>query len=165
MHNELLDTAKEIINRLGLENGNCHLELRHTNGKWKLIEANPRISGGIMNSLIKEAYGFNYAEQIIKVYLGMEPSIPKNREETVYAHYMTVDSIGELITVTGNNKALKVPGVVDVFIKAKKGQLLMPPLSMANRYGYVLAKGKTKEEAKQIAIEAARFIEFHLQPH
>jgi biotin carboxylase len=162
LYNALRAVSKEIIDDLGLVNGNCHLELRYVDEKWKLIEANPRISGGVMNDLIQEAYGMNLAEQIIKVYLGNEPLLIREREDTVYAHFMTVDSVGKLIKVTGRNKASKVSGVVKVFIKPKKGKLLMPPLSMGNRYGYVLAKGKSKAESESVALKAASQIQFHI---
>lgn len=162
--NSLTNAATEIIKNLGLEDGNCHLEIRRNQQTWKLIEANPRIAGGVMNELIQEAYGFNYAEQIIKVYLGELPELSPTKEETVYAHYLTVNTRGKLIRVTGREMARKQNGVVKVYIKPRKGKILTPPLSMGSRYGYVLATGKTKAEAKKIAEEAGRLITFHLQP-
>ncbi|WP_026694590.1 ATP-grasp domain-containing protein [Peribacillus kribbensis] len=162
-YNSLMSVSHEIIRDLGLVNGNCHLELRCVSENWKLIEANPRISGGVMNNLIKEAYGIDYAEQIIKVYLGSEPVLTRDREDTVCAHFMTVDSAGELIKVTGRNQASNVPGVVEVFIKPKKGDFLMPPLSMGNRCGYVLAKCSSKAETETIALDAASLIKFHIK--
>ena len=160
----LIQTANDIIQTFGLENGNCHLEMRYVQNSWKLIEANPRISGGVMNDLIQEAYGFNYAEQILNVYLGNAPTLHRTKEETVYAHYLTVDQYGELMKVDGKQTALEQQGVLKVFIKPKKGKILSPPLSMGDRYGYVLAKGKTKDEAKKNAIDAASQIEFHITP-
>ena len=162
--NALIEVSHEIINDLGLKNGNCHLELRYDGKAWKLIEVNPRIAGGVMNELIHEAYGYNYAKQILQVYSGNTPLLNKNKEETIYAHYITVNTLGKLQKVTGKSIALNVPGVIDVFIKPKKGRTLMPPLSMGNRYGYVLAKGKTKEEAKELALLAADKIKFFIEP-
>lgn len=160
----LVKAVDEIIRTLGLVNGNFHLEMRFVQNTWKLIEANPRISGGVMNDLIQEAYGFNYAEQILNVYLGNSPSLHKIKEETVYAHYLTVDLHGKLVKVIGKQKALEHDGVLKVFIKPKKGNVLSPPLSMGNRYGFVLSKGKTRDEARMNAIEAASQIKFRLNP-
>jgi len=57
-----LNTAvNEIISLHGMKDGPCHLEIRYVNNEWKLIEANPRISGGAMNSFIETAYGINLA--------------------------------------------------------------------------------------------------------
>lgn len=164
LHSELIKVSREIISDLGLQNGNCHLELRCSGEEWKLIEANPRMSGGVMNRLIEEAYGFNYAEQIIKVYVGDRPLLVRERESCVYAHYLTVSSLGTLEKVTGTEQARKEPGVVDIHIKPKNGQTVTPPLSMGHRYGYVLAKGETESEAKERALQAAGYIHFHLDP-
>ena len=61
------------IKDLGVTNAASHLEVRYVNGIWKLIEINPRISGGAMNRMIEEAFGINLVEETIKLYLGDEP--------------------------------------------------------------------------------------------
>ena len=43
--------------------------------------------------------------------------------------------------------------------------MLSPPLSMGNRYGYVIATGDTSDEAKANAINAASHIKFYLEPY
>ncbi|MFK2824594.1 ATP-grasp domain-containing protein [Bacillus sp. B190/17] len=164
VYHTLIETSLEIIKDLDIKNGNCHLELRLTDERWKLIEANPRISGGVINRLIEEAYGFNYAQQIINVYSGNQPLLIREDEMCVYAHYMTVGSLGTLLKVTGMTEAMSEKGVAEVYIKPRNGQTLTPPLSMGHRYGYVLAKGTTEKEAQEIALRAANYIQFHLDP-
>ncbi|RHW37581.1 ATP-grasp domain-containing protein [Lysinibacillus yapensis] len=164
LENSLIAKANEVLQRLEFVQGNCHLEFRFADGNWKLIEANPRMSGGVMNELIKEAYGFNYAEQILHLYLGNSPTLNKTKEENVYAHYLTVSQPGKLVKVTGVQNVLQQSGVIKVYIKPVRGDILLPPLSMGNRCGYILAKGKTKAEAKNNAIKAAAQIKFHLIP-
>jgi biotin carboxylase len=159
------DVTKRILTDLGLRNGNCHLELRLVKGEWKLIEINPRISGGVMNRLIEKAYGFNYAEEILKVYRGLQPSLVRKYENCIYVQYSIVDSIGKLLGVSNIDLVKKIPGIIEVFIKASKGQILSPPLSMGHRYGYVMAKGKTRAEAKMYALQASEQIKFHLLPN
>lgn len=164
LYNSLVEVSKKIIVDLGLETGNCHLELRHIEGKWKLIEVNPRISGGVMNRLIVESHHFNYAEQILKLYIGQKPYLKKGKICSVYAHYIITNTIGILSSVTGIHKASEIPGVVSIFIKPRIGHLVIPPLAMGQRLGYVLAKGKTSKEAKTIALNAASHIQFHVVP-
>lgn len=164
MYESITNVARSILNDLGVKNGNCHLELRLVKGNWKLIEINPRISGGAMNRLIYEAYGFNYVKQLLKLHQGYHPLIERKYGYCIYAHFFTVDFIGKLLTVTGMEKARKNQGIIDVFIKPKEGQILSPPLSMGHRYGYIIAKGKTKEEAKLNALQASEHIKFHLSP-
>ena len=52
---------------LRVTNAACHLEFRYVYENWKLIEMNPRVSGGAMNRMIEEAFGINLVEETIKL--------------------------------------------------------------------------------------------------
>ncbi|PLS17462.1 biotin carboxylase [Bacillus sp. M6-12] len=151
-----------IIDSFGMKNGTCHLEMRLVDDEWKLIEINPRISGGAMNRIIEEGFGISLVEQTIKLYLGETPDLTPKHKKYVYVQYITVDQEGRLNKVTGKERASEYQGVKEVFIKARKGKYVRPPLSMGHRYGYVLAISDVKEEAKKIAQEAAEEIYFHI---
>ena len=58
-YDKLEAAVTSVIEQLGLVNGSCHLEMRHVNGEWKLIEIKPRMSGGAMNLIIQEGTGIN----------------------------------------------------------------------------------------------------------
>ncbi len=164
LHRTLIDAVTSIIKDLKVTNTACHLEIRYVNGNWKLIEINPRISGGAMNRMIEEAYGINLVKETLKLYLGFEPNVKRKWERNIYTHYITIGSYGNLIKVTGRNKTAEQPGVVDVYIKPRKGAQMTPPVSMGHRYGYVMATGNTSLEAKTNAMNAARNIKFYLEP-
>jgi biotin carboxylase len=163
LYNGVFETVNSIVRAFNLKNGACHLEMRLVEGEWKLIEVNPRISGGAMNRIIEEAYGINLVEETIKLYLGEKPNLTKNRNKYVYVHYMTSAKQGSLIKVTGKGRASRIPGVQEVYIKPKKGQILRPPVSMGARCGYVLAVSDIKGEAKDIALEASKEISFAIE--
>ncbi len=164
LYDSILETVISVLNAFQMKNGACHLEMRLVNGAWKLIEINPRISGGAMNRIIEVGYGINLVEETIQLMLGNEPCLTRKHSKYVYAHYLTVDSIGVLIKVKGKNRSSKYPGVEEVYIKARHGQILRPPLSMGDRCGYILASSDVKEEAKSIARKAASEIHFNLDP-
>ncbi|PPA68941.1 ATP-grasp domain-containing protein [Jeotgalibacillus proteolyticus] len=164
LYKSLSAAVKSIIKDLEVKNAACHIEIRYVKGVWKLIEVNPRISGGAMNRIIEEAYGINLAEEILKVYLGCEPNLTRKHEKNIYAYYLTINSYGRLLKVTGKNMASAQPGVREVHIKPRKGANLMPPISMGHRYGYVIATGNTLKEAQTNATKAADLIKFYLEP-
>lgn len=164
LYSKIYEAASSIIRAFQMENGTCHLEMRLVKGELKLIEINPRISGGAMNRIIEAGFGINLVEETIQLMLGKEPNLRKKRYQFVYVQYLTVDSKGKLVKVTGKNRSSQYPGVEEVYIKPRKGQILRPPLSMGDRYGYVLAASNEKEEAKRIAIDASSEIRFHLEP-
>lgn len=153
-----------VITNLNIENGSLHLELRLSIDGWKLIEVNPRISGGAMNKMIRSAFGYNLVEETLKLHLGNNPSLERKSEIHVFTQYIIVSESGVLEKVTGKGRARKSPGVVEVYVKSKKGSILNPPLSMGHRYAYVIASGDSIEEAQTNAKVAANEIEFHLIP-
>ncbi|MFL6559857.1 MAG: ATP-grasp domain-containing protein, partial [Bacillus sp. (in: firmicutes)] len=134
-----------IIQALGLENGTCHLEMRLVDRDWKLIEINPRMSGGAMNRIIQEGTGINLVKETIKLFLGEEPSLEAVKRMHVYAHFLTINARGRLIKVTGKNRAANIDGVKEVFVKPRKGAILTRPYSLGDRYAYVIASADTPE--------------------
>ncbi|QPW46710.1 ATP-grasp domain-containing protein [Bacillus thuringiensis] len=163
LYNSLFYAIHSIIQDFDMKNGACHLELRKIKDVWKLIEINPRISGGAMNDIIEIGYGINLVQETIQLMLGNKPSLNKKYYKYVYTHYLTVNSKGKLIQVTGKNRSSRYPGVEKVYIKPRKGTILQPPTSMGHRYGYVLAASHLKTEAKKIALEAAKEISFQIE--
>ncbi|MFJ7734069.1 ATP-grasp domain-containing protein [Lysinibacillus sp. NPDC097231] len=159
----LEEVLQSIVKAFNIENGALHLELRLTKNGWKLIEINPRISGGAMNAMLHAAFGFNLVEETLKLFLGGRPNIKPKHRKFVFTKYLIVESKGILKKVLGRNRASKLPGVVDVYVKPKRGTLLTPPLSMGHRYAYVIAEGATLAEAKKNAINAAKEIKFILK--
>ncbi|MEH6979779.1 ATP-grasp domain-containing protein, partial [Bacillus pseudomycoides] len=164
LYYSLLNATHSIIQAFDMKNGACHLELRRVHGIWKLIEINPRISGGAMNRMIEVGHGINLVQETIQLMLGNKPSLNKKHYKYVYTHYLTVDSRGRLIRVTGKKRSSKYPGVEEIYIKPKKGTILKPPKSMGDRCGYILAASFSKQEAKRIALEAAKEISFDIEP-
>ena len=123
VYDKILKAVSSIVKAFQMKNGACHLEMRLVNGVWKLIEINPRISGGAMNRIIEVGYGINLVEQTIQLMLGNEPCLTKKHNKFVYAHYLTVNNEGILINVTGRHRSSQYPGVEEVYIKPRKGQI------------------------------------------
>jgi len=158
----LKQAVRGVVRAHGMRDGPCHLELRYFEKDWKLIEANPRISGGAMNLLIETAYGINLAKETLKSALGQEPDLTRKYKKEAFLQYTVVPREGTLIKVTGKHMAQNSPGVVQVYIKPKKGSVLMPPTSMGHRYAYVIGTGASADEARMNAKTGASKIKFHL---
>ncbi|WP_419888644.1 ATP-grasp domain-containing protein [Neobacillus niacini] len=160
----LKETVLSIIEDFQIRNGTCHLEMKLTNKGWKLIEINPRMAGGAMNRMIEEAFGYNLAEQTIRLFSGLEPDLRKKHNKAIYTHYLIVGTVGKLLKVSGCDSAKEQTGVVEVSMKAEYGQLVIPPRSMGQRYGYVIASADSKDRARECALNGAKQIQFYLQP-
>jgi biotin carboxylase len=160
----LKETVYSVIEDFQFRNGTCHLEMKLTNKGWRLIEINPRMAGGAMNRMIEEAFGVNLAEQTIKLFAGKVPDLIRRQEKAIYAQYLIVSAIGKLLKVSGCDSAEEQAGVIEVYTKAATGQIVTPPRSMGQRYGYVLAAADSKSQARKCAIKGAQQIQFYLQP-
>lgn len=158
----LMSAVSTIIEAFGMVTGTCHLELRRAvDGNWKLIEINPRMSGGAMNRMIELAFGVDYAEQTLKLILGEEPDVTHRIERHVYTKFITVKTPGILLKVTGKQRALNVPGVEEVFVKPTKGQRLYPPRSMGCRYAHIISQDEySLAAAKDTCLRGAEEIKF-----
>lgn len=163
LYDKLFKTIESICEDLDAKNVACHLELRYVRDTWKLIELNPRISGGAMNRMIEEAYGINLMEETLKLFIGEEMNLKRRHENYIYTHYITVNAYGTLLKVTGKNNAMIYEGVREVYVKPRKGTFMTPPTSMGNRYGYVIASGESASKAKQNALHAAKNIKFYIE--
>lgn len=162
-NDSIIEVLESIVEKLDFRNGALHVEMRLTTNGWRLIEINPRISGGAMNNMLKAAFGFDLAEETVKLYLGEKPLLVQKHRHFVFTQYVIIEQKGILERVTGKKRARNSPGVVEVYVKPRKGTLLTPPLSMGHRYAYVIAQGSTLEMAKSLAKKAADHIQFHLK--
>lgn len=165
-NDQLIDRLKktviDIIEMHGLKNGACHLELRLKNDRWKLIEINPRISGGGMNRLIELGCGINLVGETLKLALKKEVNVDKTYHKIIHMQYITADEAGILEKVTGKKRTLKSQGVLSVYVKPRKGNTIHLPKSMGHRYSYVIATGNTRKTAISNAKNALKELKFHV---
>ncbi len=117
-----------------------------------------------MNRMILGGYGINLVEETLKMALGKKPDFTKKFRKHIYSQYITVEEQGILERVTGKNRAKQSHGVLNVYVKPRKGAYLCPPLSMGHRYAYVIATGDSEEEAIRNSKNAASSIQFSLLP-
>jgi len=162
-YRKLLETVEAIIKQLGLKEGSCHLEMRYVHGEWKLIEINPRMSGGAMNIIIQSGTGINLIREIINLHADQPLQLIKTQKSHVYARYLTIDAYGKLLAVIGEDTAREIDGVVYVYVKPLEGRILTSPYSMGNRYACIIAAADSPDEAKEIAITAAKEIKFYIE--
>lgn len=154
----------QIVKLFGMTYGTSHFELRLVRNKWRLIEVNPRMSGGAMNKMIEAATGINLAKESIKLYLNQEPDITPSVNYHVFTQFLIAKSKGQLKMITGIDKAESYHGVYDIFVKPQIGDFIFPPRSMGGRLAYVIVRGKNKQDVRRNAKKAAKSIRFHLKP-
>jgi len=79
--NGCFDYAERICEVLGLDFGVFHIEMMITDNGPVLIEANPRLMGGVMTSAYQFATGCNINDLVIEIYLGrpIQVALPRTQ--------------------------------------------------------------------------------------
>lgn len=164
LYEKLRDMISSIVKELKATTLACHFEMRYVENQWKLVELNPRMAGGAMNRMIEEATGINLAKETINLYRGMNPHLIPTYKKPIYTHFITIHTCGTLKKIVGEKKAANALGIKEVFIKPRVGDIVLPAVSMGQRYGYVLATGSSSDAAKTNAMNAASKIKFFIEP-
>ncbi len=76
VRDQCFEYAQKVAGVLGLDNGFAHLEMILTERGPVLVEANPRLMGGIMPSVYKVSTGRDILDDVIRVHLGLDLDAP-----------------------------------------------------------------------------------------
>ena len=79
LYKSLISHITTITRELGFSHGSCHMEMKLVKNEWKLIEINPRMSGGVMNQIIEEGAGINLLKRNIKYLFRRRTKFHKNK--------------------------------------------------------------------------------------
>lgn len=162
--NSLRKAVRDILELIGLRQGSCHLEMRNVKNTWKLIEINPRMSGGWMNKIIETGTGLNPLKELLQMQLGEVPDFHAVPARSTYARYLTLKTAGRLLYISGLEKAQSLDGVEYVHVTPEPGSIVMPAKSMGERYACIITSAETIQKAKDIARHAAKELKFYLEP-
>ncbi len=147
----LINAAIKSINSLGIKNGICHIEAMSMNEKAYVFDFGARggASGYIPSLVVPSLCGVNMMGKMISILLGMEIGSlqPKYNRGVVYSFFHPEP--GKIKKISGVNRAKKFSGIVDFWLKAKKGDTIQPLSDGLKRPGFLLVKGNNLQQAKK----------------
>jgi biotin carboxylase len=165
----IADHARRASHALGLSHGPIHAECRITpDGAIYVLEVAARPIGGLCSRVLtfgraggaRGAGGASLEEVLLRHALG-ESIAEFTREDAAAAVMMIpIASRGIYKGVEGEAEARGVPGVTDVRITAKIGQLLEPLPEAGSYLGFIFARGNTPEAAEASVRGAHRTLTF-----
>ena len=157
-------TVARAAAALGLEEGPIHAELRIGDGAQPtILEVAARSIGGLCGRSLRFGSGASLEEIIIREALGLGLD-GLTREDLASGVMMLPIKVGGVIdTVTGQDRARAVDGVVGVEISIPPGRPVVP-LPEGNRYlGFIFARARTPDEVVEALRHAEAAIEVHLR--
>lgn len=130
--------ANHILKHVGLRNTFVHMEFKFSDGKFDVIEINPRLGGDMIIELMKNAKGYDAAALMLEANINQPLSI-ENIDEHGYASaivYIT-DSNGGHITDIAVERGEDIFSRINIFPLPRTLKGLR---SSEDRLGYVILK-------------------------
>ncbi|AIG26805.1 ATP-grasp domain-containing protein [Brevibacillus laterosporus] len=136
LNDKLIDIANKSVHTIGMRNGATHVEIKHNNGNFSLIEAAFRPSGHTTNySLFKKQFNVDIFHLYLSILLGEENYISnykkllqqKNQKLTFY-YDVGYENYGRVKGIQGLEKinSLKNISGVDILQITKENEYIGP---------------------------------------
>ncbi|MEU2427844.1 ATP-grasp domain-containing protein [Streptomyces sp. NPDC007851] len=149
----ITEAAEAAVRALGIALGPAHVELRLGPAGPVLIEVNPRLAGGWIPRLVREATGADLILGTVAAFAGLPSPVAVTAAGGAAIRFVVPAESGRLRGIDGVARACAVPGVVDVEIYREPGTEITVGGDFRDRIGHVLARGATAAEAAAAAEE------------
>jgi len=156
---DMQEKVKEVVGRaaaaLGVTNGTVKGDIVVHDGEVYVIELAARLSGGFFCTReIPLNTGVDFVGNAIRVALGepVEDLTPKYQKHVIQRY--AFPQAGKVVAIHGAEEAEKVPGVAEVNVTARIGDVIPPAGDKRPSAAMVLATGPTREVALKAANDA-----------
>lgn len=150
--------AWEAAEALGVEKGPTYTQVRLSADGPRVMELAGRLGGGHDAEVCEAALGIDLNALAIRAALGDPVEVPESDPAGGACVRFLVPPEGELSRVEGIDDALAVEGVLDARVYRRPGWRFGPFRRAADRAGFVLARGDSRDDALARADRAAALI-------
>lgn len=162
----IIDEVKKLAilatEAMGVQSGMTHLELIVTSSKQlKLVEIGIRGGGGhIFNTIIEVVTGINAPQELAKILCGEVPDLTIKHSQGCVYRFFNPEKRGIVQRIVYDEALLRESFVVDFGITIKPGDQYKGLIDSLHRIGYVVTKGKDRQEAIKFADLVESAVEF-----
>lgn len=153
-----IEVARQAAQALGVENGPTYTQVRLSPDGPKVMELAGRLGGGHDAEVCEAAVGIDLNALAIRAALGEPVEVPDAQPTGGACVRFLVPPEGLLSSVAGVDEALGVEGVLDARVYRRPGWRFGPFHRGADRAGFVLARGDSRDDALARADKAAALI-------
>ena len=163
--------AVQSVRALGLRDGIAFPQLIAAEpGHVSVVEVAARIPGGQMSDLAAHAVGVDLVEIALRQALGEtvpDSLVRPQQQQPLAIRFLTAEPgplpTGKVRSVTGLDRVLASPGVVQADVFLQEGEEIRPVRLDGDRRGYVIAVGDTNLEALERAQAACELLEVEVE--
>ncbi len=154
------DVARRAVEALGIREGPTYTQLRIASDGPRVVEVAARLGGGHDAELCRVALGIDLSSLAVSAALGENVDLGSAKPRDGACVRFLVPPVGELVATEGVEEALAELGVVDAGTYRKPGWVFGSLSVGADRAGYVIAWGDSRDDALERAARAGDRIRF-----
>lgn len=156
---KISDLAKRAVKAVGVNCGPAHVEIMLTKGGPKIVELGARMGGDcITTHLVPLSTGIDMVRNTLEIACGVETDItPKYAKGSAVRYFKTKK--GTIKSISGVDEAEAIPGVKEISFVKNIGDTVGSVHSSVDRVGFVIAQGKSADDAEEICENALSRIE------
>lgn len=160
----IIDVANDAIRACGLNNCPLHMELLISKNGPVVVELAARGPGfKVFTDIIPYVTNVDTVKSQIQLALNEDMNIlPKYPLKSALIKFISPIP-GILVGVDGIDEAKKIPGVKDLEIYVKPGQLMGELRSGSDRIGHIIVLGKNRKELKNKKNQAMSLLNFNVK--
>ena len=148
---------------LGIHTGAGKGDIKVTPQGVKIGELAARLSGGWMSSHTYPIHsGVQLYRAAIEIATGQRPTNLKPNRNRIVIERGLFSSPGRIISLSGDQAMRQVPGVEEVILTKKPGQIMQELTSNIDKVGHVICSGETLADAEFVAAQAMRLFELEV---
>ena len=154
---QIIDVFIRGIKALGIDNGAAKGDIKLTKKGPMIGEIAARLSGGYMSGwTYPYASGVDPAKGAICVALGIEPKDLKPVRNWTSAERAFISIPGLIHSINGLDEVKNIPGIRDLFLRARTGKRISFPENNVSKAGNVISAAENRQAAVESAEKAAR---------
>ena len=151
---QLASAVQQATDALGLLHGSVHAECRVGPDGIHVLEVAARPIGGLCSKALRFEDGASLEHVLLRHAIGEDVSAARREAVASAVMMIPIPKRGMLRRVEGEDAARSVPGVEDVRVTAKVGQLLEPLPEASSYLGFIFARAASSAAAES-AVRAA----------
>jgi len=150
----LFEHSARVVKAMGVNFGPVKVDTTISSKGIQTIELTARLSGGFHCQYATPlAYGTDEISAVAQMALGegLDKELIRHKFERTSVVLAKFPESGKIVEISGLEEAKGLPGVKEVFVFRREGDVVAPYRNSTDRVAFVIADGETLEEAKRNA--------------
>jgi biotin carboxylase len=143
LQDKIVSMTQRAVAAVGLREGPVHVELRCSDAGVVPIEVHARSIGGLCSRVLRFADGRTMEDIILQHALGLLGAIPPVPEGAAGVWMMQAPRGGRFVEMRGVSAASDVPGIDELLVTARPGDVVQPLPDGFLYVGFIFARGDT----------------------